>query len=392
MIRVALAAALFAAAALAPIGASAADPLKIGFIATMSSPTSRAGPDMLDAFRLGIKDSGGMLGGRTIDLIVGDDQLKPDVGLQVARKMIDSDKVQLLTGFVLTNVTLAIAHAVLPQKIFMLSLNSGSSQLAGAGCSPYFFAASYQTDTLSEAAAIYFQKKGIKTASIIAPNYAAGRDMLNGFKRDFKGKIASETYTPLDQFDFAAEIAEIGSAGPQATFFFYTSGAPSINFVKQYAEAGLKGKIPLVGVAYSLDEQTLPGMGEAAIGVDDATIWTADLDNPANRAFVAHFTAAYHRLPSVFAAQAYDGAVMLDAALKTVDGHIERADAFRAALETAKFASVRGHFRFNTNHFPIQDFQLAEVKRDASGAVVNAYKEPIDKDHTDVYAAHCKMP
>jgi branched-chain amino acid transport system substrate-binding protein len=389
MIRVALAVALVAATALAP---AAADPLKIGFIATMSSPTSRAGPDMLDAFKLGIKDSGGTLGGRQVDLIVGDDQLKPDVGLQVARQMIDSDKVQLITGLVLTNVTLAIAHAVVPQKIFMLSLNSGSSQLAGAGCSPYFFAASYQADTLSDAVAIYLDKKGVKSASIIAPNYAAGRDMLNGFKRDFKGRLASETYTPLDQFDFAAEIAEIGSAAPAATFFFYTSGAPSINFVKQYAEAGLKQKIPLYGVSYSLDEQTLPGMGDAAIGIEDSSIWTADLDNPANHVFVAHFTAAYHRLPSVFAAQAYDGARLLDAALKAVDGHIERADEFRHAMETAKFPTVRGHFRFNTNHFPIQDFQLAQVKRTKSGAIVNAYKEPIDKDHKDIFAPQCKMP
>ncbi len=383
---------VFAATALAPVGAHAADPIKIGFIATMSSPTSRAGPDMLDGFKLGIQDAGGTLGGRAVDLIVGDDQLKPDVGVQLARKMLDEDKVQLVTGLVLTNVTLAIAHTVLPHKTFMLSLNSGSSQLAGKDCSPYFFAASYQADTLSEAMAIHLQSTGVKSAAIIAPNYAAGRDMLNGFKRDFKGTIPSELYTPLDQFDFAAEIAEIRAAAPEATFFFYTSGAPSINFVRQYAEAGLKGKIPLYGVSYSLDEQTLPGMGEAAIGIEDSSFWTADLDNPANRAFVAHFTAAYHRLPSIFAAQAYDGASLLAAALKTVDGRIEDADAFRKAMETAKIAAVRGNFRFNTNHFPIQDFQLAEVKRDATGAIVNAYRGPIDKDHTDAYASQCKMP
>ena len=392
MLRTSFSIAVSAALSLAAFVARAEDPLKIGFVATLSSPTSAAGPDMLDSFKLGLQELGGKLGGRAVDLSVSDDEMKPDVGVQKVRKFLDEDKVQLITGMVLSNIALAEARTVLPRKVFMLSLNAGPSPLAGAECSPYFFSASYQSDTIAEGMAIYLQNKGVKSVSLMAPNYTAGRDLLTGFKRYFKGKLASETYTPLDQFDFAAELAEIRTVNPEATFFFYTSGSPAISFVKQYAETGLKGKTPLYGVAFSLDEQTLPGMGDAAVGVRDSTFWTADMDNKASRAFVEHFRAAYHRTPSIFAAISYDGVHILDAALHAVGGHIENADAFRKALETVKFDSVRGHFRFNRNHFPVQDLHLAEVKRDSSGALTNSYVERIVENHADSYADKCKMP
>jgi branched-chain amino acid transport system substrate-binding protein len=392
MVRTGPTIALAAALALAATAARAEDPLRIGFVASLSSSTSQAGPDMLDSFKLGLKELGDKLGGRPVEFTTADDELKPDVGVQKVRKMMDENKVQLITGMVLSNIALAEARTVLPRKVFMLSLNAGPSALAGPECSPYFFSAAYQSDTIAEGAAIYLQNKGVKSVSIIAPNYTAGRELLTGFKRFYRGSLASETYTPLDQFDFAAELAEIRAANPAATFFFYTSGAPSINFVKQYSETGLKGKVPLYGVAFSLDEQTLPGMGDAAIGVRDSTFWTADMHNPANDAFVAHFRDAYHRTPSIFAALSYDGVHILDAALHAVGGKIEDAAAFRAAMESVKIDTVRGNFRFNSNHFPIQDLHLAEVKRDASGALANTYVERIVANHTDSYADKCKMP
>ena len=392
MSRTALAMAVLALPALAH-AARADDPLRIGFIATLSSATSGGGVDMLDSFKLGLSQLGGKLGGRPVALTVADDELKPDVGVEKVRKMLDEDKVQLITGIVLSNIALAEARTVLPRKVFMLSLNAGPSLLAGKGCSPYWFTASYQSDTIAEGMAIYLQQKGVKSMSLIAPNYAAGRDLLAGFKRYYKGTIKTETYTPLDQFDFAAELAEIRAAAPDATFFFYTSGAPAISFVKEYAESGVKDKIPLYGVAFSVDEQTLPGMGDAAVGVEDSTLWTTDMDNPASHAFVAAFKDAYHRTPSIFAAIAWDGVHMLDAALHTVGGNIEDTDAFRAALEHVQFQSVRAHFRFNSNHFPIEDMHLAEIQRNkATGALENSYRERIVADHADSYAGECKMP
>ncbi len=373
-------------------GVRAQEPLRIGFVGTLSSPASGGGTDMLAGFKLALSGLGNKLGGRDVALTVADDELKPDVGVEKVRKMLDEDKVQLITGIVLSNIALAEARTVLPRKVFMLSLNAGPSQLAGKECSPYWFTESYQSDTIAEGMAIYLQQKGVKSMSLIAPNYAAGRDIITGFKRFYKGTVKTETYTPLDQFDFAAELAEIRAAAPDATFFFYTSGAPSISFVKEYAESGLKDKIPLYGLAFSVDEQTLPGMGDAAVGIHDSTLWTADMDTPENHAFVATFEGAYHRTPSIFAALAWDGVHMLDAALHTVNGRIEDKDAFRSALEHVSFPSVRTHFRFNTNHFPIQDMHLAEIVKGSTGALQNSYRERIVADHADSYAAQCRMP
>ena len=371
--------------------AQAADRLKIGLITTLSSPAATAGPEMVDGFKLGIEDSGGALGGRPVDLVIGDDQLKPDVSVQLARKMLDEDKVEIIAGMIPSNVALAVAHVVLPRKVFLLSLNAGPSQLAGAECSPYFFSVSYQNDTAAEAMGKYLQGKGKKRAALIAANYAAGRDMTTGFKRYFKGEIVSETYTPLGQFDFAAELAEIRALKPDAVFYFEQSGSPSINLVRQYAESGLASEAPLYGVTFVLDESSLPGMGSAALGIQSASYWNAALDNPASQAFVAHFRQAYHREPTIFAATAYDGARLIDGAVRKAGGHVERADAFRQALEAAPFDSVRGPLRFNTNHFPIQNFYLAEVGRDPAGNLTNLFKGVIVKDLADSYAAGCAM-
>ena len=381
-----------AALALMPQSGKAADKIKIGFISSLSNPSLAAGPQLLDGFKLGIEDSGGKLGGLDVDLIVGDDQGKPDVGVQVARRMMDEDKVNLITGIVPSNIMLAVAHTVLPRKVLIVSVQAGPSQLAGKECSPYFFAASDQTDTSTEALGLYLDKKGVKNVYAIAANYAAGRDLVTGLKRTYKGTLSGEAYTPLGQLDYAAEMAEIRNAHPAAVFYFQQSGNASINFVKQYAEAGLKGSVPLYTVATIVDEETLPGMGDAAIGVQSSGFWGANLDNPANRAFVQHFQAKYKRRPSVFTVFAYDGARLIDSAVRAVSGHVEKADEFRAALKAAKFDSVRGHFAFGPNQFPIQSLYILEVKRDPSGTPVNEITETIEKDMADSYAAECKMP
>lgn len=383
---------LAAVPALAAAPAGAADKLKIGFITTLSSPAVTAGPEMLDGFKLGIADSGGALGGRAVDLVIGDDQAKPDIGVNLARKMLDEDHVQLIAGIIPSNVLLAVAHTVLPRKVPLISTNAGASALAGAECNLYFFNVSYQNDQAAEAMALALNQKGIENAYLIAANYAAGQDMTTGFKRRFKGIILGETYTPLGQFDFAAELAEIRATHPKAVFVFEQSGAPIINFVKQYAQAGLKEEIPLYSVSFILDEVSLPGMGDAALGIQSAGYWSADLDNPASRAFVAHFTSTYHRKPSIFAAASYDGARLIDAALTAVDGHIERQADFLAALAAAKFASVRGTFAFNRNHYPIQDFYLSEVVREVSGALAQSYRRTIVEASADSYVGQCKLP
>ncbi|HUB97274.1 MAG TPA: ABC transporter substrate-binding protein [Stellaceae bacterium] len=384
-------AALLVALLMATGSARAEDKLKIGFLTTLSWPGTTNGQEILDAFNLALDETGETLGGRPVDLVVGDDVNRPDLGLQLVRRMIQQDKVDLFTGFVGSNVTIAAANVILPTGMPMLILNGGPSTLAGAGCRPNLFDAAFQSDTPAEAMAIYLQNRGAKSVFLVTQNWQPGRDAVAGFKRYYKGQIAGEIYTPLDNFDYAADLAEIRAAKADAMYFFFTGGAPVINFVKQLAEAGLKGQMGLYTQTNPLDDQTLPGIGDAALGIESSGQWNEDLDNPANRAFVAHFRAKYHRRPSITAANAYDGARLLDAALHETGGKVTPADAFRHALATVHFDSVRGSFRLNTNHFPIQSFYLSKVEKDASGTLGNRLESTIVKDLADSYVGACKM-
>jgi branched-chain amino acid transport system substrate-binding protein len=374
-----------------PALGAAQEPVKIGFISTFSGPSGSLGQELLDGFKLGLKKLGNKVGGRPVELIQGDDQAKPDVGRQVADKMVERDRVHILTGINFSNVLLALAKPALDAGVFIVNVNAGPSQYAGAQCHPHFFSTSFQNDTSPEAMGVYMQGKGIKRVYLMAPNYPAGRDFLAGFKRYFKGDIVGEVYTAFGQLDYAAEIAQLRDKKPEAVFFFYPGGM-GINFVKQYAQSGLNKEIPLYGPSFSLDQTVLPAMGEAAVGAFASSHWSEGFDNAASRDFAAAFEAEYGRIPSPNAAQAYDGAIIIDAALAAVGGKIEDKAAFRKALENVKFESVRGNFKFNTNHYPIQDFYLVEIVKDQKGRPVMEIRGVIDRDHADAYAKDCKMP
>ena len=368
-----------------------AEPVRIGFLSTFSGPSGQLGQELLDGFNLALDQNGRTIGGRPVELIQGDDQAKPDVGRQVAEKMVEQDKAQILTGVNFSNVMLAVARPVLDAGAFIVSSNAGASQFAGAQCNPHFFAASFQNDTASEAMGLYLQSKGVKKIYLLAPNYPAGKDFLAGFKRAYKGQIVGEVYTTFGQLDYAAEIAQVRAANPDGVYFFYPGGM-GVNFVKQYDQAGLKKTVPLYGPSFSLDQTVLPAIGDAAVGAYASAFWAETFDNPQSRKFVSDFEAKYHRIPSPNAAVAFDTARLLDAAAKSIGGRIEDKPAFQKALENVKFESLRGHFRFNTNHYPIQDFYLTEIVKDAQGRPVMAVREKIDSDHQDSYVGLCKMP
>ena len=383
-------AALALAAAFTPAAALAQEDIRIGFVSTFSGPQGVLGKEALDGFKLALKSTGGKLGGRNVKLIEVDDQAKPDAGRQAVDKLIESDRAHIITGIIFSNVMLAVAKPVLDSKTFYISTNAGPSQLAGKQCDPYFFSVSWQNDTTPEAMGAYTNEVGVKKIYLLAPNYPAGKDMLAGFKRLYKGEVAAEVYTTFGQLDYAAEIAQVRAAKPDGVFAFYPGGM-GINFVKQYAQAGLTKDVPLYLPSFTLDGTTLPGVGDLAIGLPVSSFYSETLDNAANKQFVADFDAAYSRLPSPYAAQAYDGARAIDAALKSIGGKIEDKDAFRKAMEGVKFDSVRGAFKFNTNHFPIQDYYLTEVAKDAKGRLGMPMKKVILKDHADAYVGECKM-
>ena len=382
---------LAAVVPLLPVAAAAQGPIKIGFISTMSGPQGVLGQELADGFKLGLKHTGAKLGGRSVEVAYGDDQAKPDVGRQIADRMLESDRVHIVTGVNFSNVLLALVKPVLDSGAFYISVNAGPSQYAGKQCHPHFFAASFQNDTVHESIGIHMRDQGLKNVYIMAPNYPAGRDMLTGFKRHFKSPLAGEVYTTFGQLDYSAEIAQIRAKKPGAVMFFYPGGM-GINFVKQYAQAGLKQQIPLYTGSHVIDQTVLPAIGDAALGIVAAALWTEYLDNPASKKFARDFEAEYGRIPSPYAALSYDTVLLLDAALSTIGGKVEDKKAFRKALEGVKFNSIRGNFRFNKNHYPIQNHYLTEIKKDDKGRLVNALRGVIVRDLHDAHADVCKMP
>lgn len=356
--------------------------VKIGLLTTLSGGGAGLGTDIRDGFLLGVKQSGN----DKIEVIVEDDQRKPDIAVQAADKMLQSEKVDIMTGLVFSNLALAVAPAVTAQGKFYISPNAGPAQLAGRGCHENYFNVAWQNDGPHEAAGATANKMGMKKAFIFAPNYPAGQDALTGFKRTFEGEIETELFTKLGQTDYAAEIAQMRASDADGIFFF-APGGMGISFLKQYADSGVD--LPLVGPAFSFDQTILPAVGGAAEGVLNTAQWAPDLDNDASRAFVESFKAEYGRIPSIYAQQGFDTALLIASAAAKAD--VKDADAFRAALREADFASTRGDFRFGNNQHPIQDFWVRKVVKMEDGTFTNTAVEVALEDRQDVYAAECSL-
>ncbi|MEW6257302.1 MAG: ABC transporter substrate-binding protein [Pseudomonadota bacterium] len=372
-----------------PFGAAMADPVKVGLVSTLSGPSAVLGQHMRDGFLLAVKEMGGKLGGQETEVIVVDDELKPDVAVQKVKGLLDRDKVDFVAGVVFSNVMGAVVKPVTGNETFLISGNAGPSTIAGAGCSPFFFSASYQNDQNHEVLGQYAQQKGFKKVVLMAPNYQAGKDAIAGFKRNYKGEVVEEMYTQLGQLDFSAELAKTAAAKPDA-FFTFMPGGMGVNLVKQYRQAGLADTIPFLS-AFTVDETTLPATGDAALGFYSGAPWAPDLDVPANKAFVAAFEKEYGYIPALYAAQGYDAAKLIDSAIKATGGKLSDKEAVRAALKKADFSSVRGNFKFNTNQFPIQDFYLVKVGKRPDGKVETMVDEKVFSNYGDVYAAKCEM-
>ncbi|MBA3448170.1 MAG: ABC transporter substrate-binding protein [Pseudaminobacter sp.] len=366
---------------LAASGLAYAEPVKVGMITTLSGGGAGLGVDVRDGFMLALKLSGNT----EIEVVTEDDAMKPELAVQIADKMIQSDKVDILTGIVWSNLAMAVVPNAVAQGKFYLSPNAGPSPLAGANCHENYFNVAYQNDNFHEAAGNYAEQQGIKKMFILAPNYPAGTDSLNGFKRYFKGELVGEVYTKLGQTDYAAEIAQIRDSGADSVFFFLPGGM-GIAFMKQFAQSGVE--IPVMGPGFSFSQDVLGAIGDAALGAKNTASWSKDLDNAANKTFVAEFQKAYNRLPSIYAAQAYDTAnLIVSAAAKA---SVKDADAFRAALKAAEFETVRGNFKFNTNNHPIQNFYVREVIKEGD-VLTNKIVGTSFENHQDAYAKDCKM-
>jgi branched-chain amino acid transport system substrate-binding protein len=375
---------------LLPSLTSATEPVKIGMVTTLSTKAGYLGEDVRDGFKLAIDQEGGKLGGVPVELLVEDDGRDPGKAKQIADRFIKRDNVKIMTGIIFSNVALAVVPKVVRKDILYISPNAGPSGLAGKGCNENYFNVAYQNDNLDEVVGQYVNDVGFKNVYLLAPNYPAGKDHLAGFKRYYKGNISGEVYTKLGQSDYAAEIAALRAAKPDAVFFFLPGGM-GINFIKQYSQAGLNETIPVFGPAFSFDERLLGAVGAAALGVKNGSQWTHDLDNPANKKFVADYRAAHGRTPTLYASQGYDAARLIGSALKRVGGDVDKIDQFRDAVKKADFDSVRGEFSFTANQHPVQNIYIREVVEDGEGGYTNQTLKAVFTGHGNAYVDDCKM-
>jgi branched-chain amino acid transport system substrate-binding protein len=364
--------------------------IKIGFISTFSGPVAVIGNDMRNSFELALDHLGRKMGGIPVEVIYEDDGFKPEVGKQKTDKLIESDKVDFITGYIWSNVLLASLKSAVDSKTFLITANAGPSQLAGELCSPYVFSSSWNNDQTPQSVGMYMNQKNVKSVFLIGPNYAAGKDMLAGVASTFKGKVVGQELTKWpDQLDFSAELAKVKDAKPDAVFVFYP-GRAGVQFLTQYAQAGLKGTIPLY-TAFTIDELSLPLQKDLALGVPGAQQWVNDLPNDANKKFVADYRKKYNSRPSFYGAQSYDAAMLINSAVVATKGNLSDKNAVRKALEKADFKSVRGGFKFGPNHVPIQNFYLQDVVKDGNEFVLKT-TATIVKDFQDAHHTKCKMP
>jgi len=334
-----------------------------------------------DGFQLALD----MAGDHGIRLVIEDDAQRPELAVQIAERMIQSERADILTGIIWSNLAMAVVPSTVAQDIFYLSPNAGPSALAGANCHPNYFNVAWQNDMLHEAAGQHANELGYENTFIMAPNYPAGTDALTGFKRYYEGELAGELFTQVGQTDYAAEIAEIRASGADSVFIFLPGGM-GISFMRQYEGSGVD--LPIISAGFSFDQDVLPAMGEAALGVINTSQWSPDLDNDANAEFVAAFEDAYDRLPSLYASQGFDTANLILSAMAEAD--VSDMDAFRAALRAAEFTSVRGSFEFADNHHPVQTVYVREVVEE-DGVLTNRIIGTAFEEHRDVHGENCSM-
>jgi branched-chain amino acid transport system substrate-binding protein len=376
-------------AVLAAASPAIAQTVKIGFITTLSGPQGIIGEHMKNSVELALDHLGRKMGGLDVEVIYGDDQVKPDVGKQLADEMLKKHRVQFVSGVIWSNVMLAVAPTVTQAGTFMIGTNAGPNELAGKMCHELFFSTSWQNDQTPEAMGKYMSDRGITGVYVMAPNYAAGQDAVSGFKRYFKGKVVAEVYTKLGQQDYQVEISQLRAAKPKAAFVFYPGGM-GIQFLKQYEQAGLRERIPVYSV-YTVDEISLPALKEAAEGQWETRSWSPDLKNEANQRYVTDFRKKYGKAPVFYGAQSYDGIMLIDSAVRAVNGDLSNKKGMIAAMRKADYPSTRGKYTYNVNHFPIQSFYLLKAVSGASGEMEMQIQRTVFENHKDAYYRECGM-
>ncbi len=383
---------LLLATALAVFAGSihAQEKIRLGWIAGVSGPLNLVGAEQRRGLDVALEHLGNRLGGIPIELITGDSKANPAATVQDLSRLIEKDRVDVITGLTASNEVLAAIKPITDAKIFFIGANGGPAQAAGEGCSPYYFNASFQNEQITEGIGAYMTQKGVKKLYLLGMDYEAGHEHSNAARKGYKGEVVAHVFTPLAQVDFASDIAKIRASGADAVWAFYPGG-PGIAFTRQWAQAGLQGKVPLYSNIALSEPLVFGAQGKTALGITVTGNYFAALDNPENKRFVETFRAKFNRDPASFAGLQYDAMMLLDAAVREVKGNLKNHDAFRAALKKANFKSIRGPFRFNTNHQPIQNSYVGVVEARPDGSLYIKPLGTIAENSRDAFAAKCPM-
>ena len=384
-----LAGAIAASLAFATPAAAQQKKIKIGFLTTLTGPVGILGKHMKDSVELALDHLDRKVGGLETEMFYGDDQIKPDLGVQLVQEMLQKHQVDIVSGIIWSNVLMAVAPIVIAANKPLVITNAGASPVAGASCNKLLISTSWNNDQTPEAMGKYMQDEGVNDVYTVSPNYQAGKDMVAGFKRFYKGRVVDEVFTKLGQLDYQVEISQLRAKNPKAVFIFLPGGM-GINFVRQYTQAGLRDKIPLYSV-FTVDETTLPALKDAALGQFETRFWSPDLDNPASKRYVEGMKKKFGYTPALYGAQSYDGIMLIDSAVRARKGNLKDSAALVAEMAKANFQSVRGPFKYNVNHMPIQNFYLLKAVKGAGGGVEMKIQKTVFKDHKDAYYQDCKM-
>lgn len=371
-----------------------ADDIKIGFVTTLTTGAAVIGNDVKAAVDLAMEHIDGKMAGKNVNLIMEDDGFKPEIGKQKTDKLVKQDDVDFVAGYLWSHVLMASQKSVLGAGKFLISANAGPSAIAGKLCNQNFFSTSWQNDQTPMAMGEVLNQKGVKSIYILAPNYAAGKNMVAGVERTFKGEVKGKDLTKWPgQLDFSAELAKAKASGAEGLFVFYPGKAGGA-FIQQYQQAGLEGVLPLY-TTFTVDAIALPKLQAAnmkgVMGSQMTQQWDPTLDNPANKKFVSDFRAKHKKYPSFYAAQAYDSIMLIKSAVEAVGGDVSKTDDVRAAMKAANYDSVRGSYTYGNNHMPVQNFYLREVVEDADGNWTTKVVQTVYENHQDPYAADCKL-
>ena len=364
--------------------------LKIGFISAQSGPLNVLGLEQKRGFEIAMDHLGGKFGQTPIEVVVADSKGNPSATVQEISRLIDKEKVDLIVGLSASNELVAGVKPIVDAKIFFIGMNGGVAVNAGEQCNPYYFNAAFQNAQLTTGMGAFMTKQGVKKLYLIGADFEAGYEHTDAAKTGFKGEIVAQQFTPLTQLDFAADIAKIRASGADGVFAFYPGGL-GIAFMRQWAQAGLSGKIPVFSNIALTEPTAFQAQGKSVLGTYVSAVYFAGIDNPVNKRFVQDFKTKFGRDPASYAGLAYDAMMLVDSAVKEVKGNVKDQAAFRAALKKANFQSVRGSFAFSSNNHPIQNTYLTVVDERSDGSLFLKATAVIAEKAADSFVSKCPL-